>query len=446
MLKVRPFLLLILCFSVLLNAYANVNTFALFTEQNGSNASITHGKAVSINRSIKAAKIGQKITVDLLNGESLILTVTTKDRKANGTVVINATNSEQTSMILTIGKRQTFGSIDGPDFSYSLGFSPESGPLLMDNRNTDASRVRLENDMRFPPRTSNKPRLSEQQQAEKSKNKESNDIQDSKPDSHELVNPPADMTMLVVYSPEFAAGFGNDPESRIEQAIAFTNVALTSTGIDAQFRLVGTQEIDFNNSLTAGTLLNQATFATGAFTSLPDLRNQFGADMVSVLAYRSDFAPDSDFAANGVAWVNGDNPNFGFSVTRLSLFCCDSVFAHELGHNLGSGHERTSVSGNAPGSCSGGFTGFSCGHGVSGNFDTIMSRNVGTSINRFSNPSQRCNGLPCGIAQNQANAADNFTSFNISGFLVEQFRDNVTSPSPSDAVVPPFLFLLLDDD
>ena len=204
----RPFLLLILCFSVLLNAYANVNTISLLKEQTGSYASISHGKAVSINQSIKAAKIGQNITVDLLNGESLMLTITTKDRKANGTVVINATNSEQIRMILTIGKRQTFGSIDGPDLSYSLGFSPESGPLLMDNRSTDASKVRLENDMRFPPRTSNKQRLSERQQVEQSNSKESNDSQDNKPDSQEVVNLPADMTMLVVYSPEFAAGFG----------------------------------------------------------------------------------------------------------------------------------------------------------------------------------------------------------------------------------------------
>ena len=442
----RSIIALLLSFSVLFEAQAADQTMALFTNQTDSTANLANAKAVSLNTAIKLAKIGQNITVDLPNGESLVLQVVKKERKLNRTVVIHAKDAQETRMILTLGKRRNFGSIDSPNFSYTLGFSPISGQLLMDNRKTGASEVRLDNDMRFAPQTSSSTKVSPKEASEQINSVRSEATQSVTAETQPLVNQPADMTIFIVYSPEFAAGFGGDPVSRIEQAIAFTNQALTDTNIDGQFRLVGTQEIDFNNSLTAGTLLTQSQGASGAFSSLPDLRNQFGADMVAVLAYRSDFNPTSDFAANGIAFVNGSNPNAAFSVTRLSRFCCDSVFAHELGHNLGSGHERTSVSGNAPGSCSGGFTGFSCGHGVSGSFDTIMSRNVGASINRFSNPNQNCNGVPCGIAQGQANSADNFTSFNTSAFLIEQFRANVRLPGSGEAIVPPLLPLLLNDE
>lgn len=457
----RSILFLVLCLGVLLKAQAEDKIMTVFVEQSspvaaqGSLDMVDGAKSVTINRALKSATVGQNLLVELPDGNSLSLQLTKKERKPNRTVVIQATDANQTRLIITLGKRRNFGSINGPGFSYTLGFSKKSGQILMDNDKSRASEIRLDNDMRFPPRTSNKLRLPPQQQTEQLEtNQTDTDQQTSNqtdtPEPQATVAAPADMTLLVVYSPEFAAGFG-DPVSRIEQAIAFTNQALSDTGVDGQFRLVGAQEIDFDNSLTAGTLLTQATNGSNAFSSLPALRNEFGADMVSVLAYRSDFAPNSDFAANGIAWVNGDNPNFAFSVTRLAAFCCDSVFAHELGHNLGSGHERASVSGNSGGSCDdsfqpGGFTGFSCGHGVNGNFDTIMSRNVGASINRFSNPNQSCNGVPCGIAQSQQNSADNFTSFNISAFLIEQFRANIITPRSGDVVIPPILNLLLDEE
>ena len=447
--KVRSSLLFLLYVSALFEAQAANKELILFKNVQAQ-ARTDAGTAVSINKSIQSAEVEQSIRVDLPNGESLDLRVTKKERKPNRTIVIHARDSRETRMILTFGKRRIFGSISSTNFSYTLGFSPSSGQMLMDNRKSDASKVRLENDMVFAPRASNNIKPLPQEKSEKLNSEQGSDFlgtTNSEPQA--LTIAPADMTLLAVYSPEFAEGFGNDPEARIEQAIAFTNQALSDTNIDGQFRLVGTQEIDFDNSLTASTLLTQSQAGSNAFSSLPSLRNRYGADMVAVLAYRSDFSPNSDFAANGIAFVNGNNPNFAFSVSRLSLFCCDSVFAHELGHNLGSGHERAVVAGNPAGSCDsgfapGGFTGFSCGYAVEGDFDTIMSRNIGTSINRFSNPQQSCNGVPCGIAQNSNNSADNFSSFNISAFLVEQFRSNTRLGNSN--VVTPILPLLLDNE
>jgi hypothetical protein len=133
-------------------------------------------------------------------------------------------------------------------------------------------------------------------------------------------------------------------------------------------------------------------------------------------------------SANGVAWVNDNSPDFAFSATRLSVRCCNSVFAHELGHSLGSGHESESVNASSDGCNAFNFTGYSCGHGnASRKWGTIMSRlNSEIVGNVFSNPlSNDCLGEPCGIAQGQSGAADNTRSFNILRLLIENFRADV---------------------
>ncbi len=421
---------------------ASGQAMSLFDYPVEAKSSQSGAPGVSVNRAIRSAAVGQQVELKLPNGELLIVDVTNKDRKANGTVVVNAQNSDGVELVLTVGKKASFASISGPELSYSLGFDPSSGHYLT---NTEEARAALnfEGDMRFPPGSQARFKRG----LPKTKNQSS-----ALPDRQNNFALPADMTLLVVYSAEFGVGFG-DPVARIEQLVAFTNQALSSTGVDGQFRLVATEQLNFDNGLGIGTLLDQATCfnpndcANTAFSGLANLRDSVGADMVSVLS----FTPG--FSAAGVAWVNGDSPNFAFSSTRLSPGCCDSVFAHELGHNLGSGHERDSVN-PTDDSCDdsfqpGGFNGFSCGFGSqSAGFGTIMSRLNGR-VNRFSNPNQVCNGLPCGIPQGQANAADNFTSFNQSVFLIENFRANVTTPGSggngNGGIIVPIIPLLLDD-
>jgi hypothetical protein len=157
--------------------------------------------------------------------------------------------------------------------------------------------------------------------------------------------------------------------------------------------------------------------------------------------------------------VNADNPNFAFSSTRLSTRCCNSVFAHELGHNLGSQHERASVNDIGNVCNSNGFTNYSCGHGnASLNWGTIMSRlNSQIVGNVFSNPlSSDCLGEPCGIAEGQSGAADNTRSFNLARLLIKNFREDAVVVPPvqppsgmsnTDASgLPVIINLLLDDD
>ena len=429
------------CFSCLASlfsvAMAADMPMSLFEYQNSKSIIDSNIKYLVINQELKSAQVGQKLELKLPTGARISVTISDRQTKANQTTVVRAVGKDDVQMLITIGEKASFGSIDSPDISYSLGFDPAGGQFLSNNLERAASFIDLENDMMFPP--------SAKQGFKK-----------TLPEPLLNSSAPADMTLMIVYSPEFGLGMG-DPDTAIQQLVEFTNQSLSNTGVDGQFRLVAAVELDFDNELSNSTLLNQVTEGSGAFSSVPSLRNQVGADMVSVLSFS-----DTN-SASGLAWVNGDNPDFAYSVRRLSPVCCSLVFAHELGHNLGSGHERDSVN-PAAGSCDdgasrGGFNGFSCGYGVAGNFGTIMSRiqSNATSFNRFSNPNQICNGLPCGIAQGQANAADNFTSFNISAFLIEQFRPNVNPPTPEPnpraptsrnltAIIAPLVPLLLNDD
>lgn len=131
-------------------------------------------------------------------------------------------------------------------------------------------------------------------------------------------------------------------------------------------------------------------------------------------------------SVSGIAWVNGDLEQYAYSVTQFAVWGSDSVFAHELGHNLGSGHERISANLSQSSPCSGGYTGYSCGHG-NGSEGTIMSYLIDAAWNSvYSNPDLDCSGEPCGIPSVQSNSADNRTSFNITGPLIESFRVDPT--------------------
>jgi len=148
---------------------------------------------------------------------------------------------------------------------------------------------------------------------------------------------------------------------------------------------------------------------------------------------------------NGFEGISALREFFGISSSKLSPICCDLVFAHEVGHNLGSSHERLSVNPDQPSSCdtsvagNGGFTGFSCGHGVLGQWGTIMTGDEPNlprlGLNLFSNLSNACEGQPCGIAEGQPGQADNQRSFNITREIVSGYRDEVLSePTGSETI------------
>ena len=358
---------------------------------------------IQVNHSVSALSIGDRIDLPLLNGGTLAMNIDKKMTQPNGDVQFIGDIEGHGLAVITFGKDSVFANFSNRKHNYGIGLDENRQPFLIDH-NASTNTVDLGHDMRFPEGVPFKipNAFTTKQNAVKA-----------------TANNKSIVSLLILYSPQFATGFVN-PLTRINQMIAFTNAANDRSGVNIEFRLAHSQQVPFDNNANIGTLLDQVTNGTNAFSGVPALRNQYFADLVAVLPF------SSGGSVSGIAWVNGNREEYAYSVTQFAVWGSDSVFAHELGHNLGSGHERRSANPSQPSPCSGGFTGYSCGHG-NGSEGTIMSYLNDAAWNSvFSNPDLECNGEPCGVARGQSNSADNKTSFNITGPLIEAFRVDTT--------------------
>ncbi len=236
--------------------------------------------------------------------------------------------------------------------------------------------------------------------------------------------------IMVLYDATFMVRHAN-PVARINQLINITNTAYIDSGIAMRLKLVHSATIPLSPTTTNRTALDLITNGQAPFNSVSTLRDRYGADLVS-------FVRPFNQAAHlgcGVAWISGGthpaNMDYGFSVVSEgndingnNFFCSEYTFAHEIGHNLGSGHERPGVNPNQGAPCNGGVTGYSCGHGVHNSFGTIMTY-LRPRAELFSNPAFSCNGSPCGVSAGSSLSADNAASFNITVTNVAAYRDPV---------------------
>ncbi len=237
--------------------------------------------------------------------------------------------------------------------------------------------------------------------------------------------------VMVVYTA--AAKNANGGQSGIEALIALglslANTAFTNSQINTQFRLVHTGEIAYTETGNYNTDLGRLRNPTdGYMDDVHTLRNTHKADLVALIE-------DNIGDACGVAYVM-DSVNAGFADWAFSVVedaCVSSyTLAHELGHNMGSMHDRTE-----------GGTGaysYSFGHKEAGKFRTIMAYPCTPScprINHFSNPNVSYQGSwVTGIDHNTSPAAsaDNARAFTNALNTVANFRtggDTTAPPAPT---------------
>ena len=391
------------------NATAQPNELFQYLPSSGAEESQTaelRDKAtypIRINRDMSALNVGDWLDLPLPDGSTLSMNIEEKLSTPNGDVQFISRFEIDGLAVITFGQDSIFANFSNKQHNYGIGLDENRQSFLIDH-NASANTVDLGDDMRVPEDTPAKTFLNSSAQPST---------------ANATANNKSVVTLLALFSPQFANGFVN-PVTRINQMIAFTNAAYVRSGVHIELRLAHARQVSFNNSTDIGTLLDQVTNGTNAFSGVPALRNQHFADMVAVLPF------STGGSVSGVAWVNGDRERYAYSVSQFAAWGSDSVFAHELGHNLGSGHERRSANPAQNSPCSGGFTGYSCGHG-NGSEGTIMSYLNDAAWNSvFSNPNLDCNGEPCGIVKGQSNAADNKSSFNITGPLVEAFQVDTT--------------------
>ncbi|MEM1166878.1 MAG: reprolysin-like metallopeptidase [Planctomycetota bacterium] len=215
--------------------------------------------------------------------------------------------------------------------------------------------------------------------------------------------------IYIVYTPaaSTAAGGTSAILALIDLAIASTNQAYTDSGVDAELRLVGVDEIAYSeNGLPNNTHLNRLqTAGDGFLDSALDERDVLAADLVSLIVSDEDGTNNAGFAFFP--------PGFTSVVEVGSFF--PFVFAHEIGHNRGGSHELADPGAVRIFPFASAFT-FTAG-GLTR--ETIMNASINSdTILRFSNPDASFLGVPTGIA----NVSDNALAFESTLDDVNQLR------------------------
>lgn len=252
--------------------------------------------------------------------------------------------------------------------------------------------------------------------------------------------------VLLGYTNGLATQYGgaSAATSLVTSLVAQTNAAYQRSGVNMRIRLVSTLQVNYADNSDNADVLQQLTgynadtgqpiTPNAAFTALRAAREEFGADLVSLV--RQHRSPEQNGC--GIAWLLGAEQSgisasdeaFGYSVVSygqdvdegdgFTYFCSDYSLAHEFGHNMGQAH-------NTDDSEYAGVHAYSYGYreASSTGFYTIMAypQQDGSQfeIPNFANPAVNYSGRPTGVA----NASDNVRSLNLTMPIVSEFRDIV---------------------
>lgn len=242
--------------------------------------------------------------------------------------------------------------------------------------------------------------------------------------------------VVVGYTSGYAAELGGQSQAvtRLNNLIETANQAYVNSQVNAAVRMVHALQVNYPDNTANKTALEELTgYRSGsgpipvpaALQPLRDAREVHGGDLVTLV--RRFNSPENEGC--GIAWLigggrrgidAGDAP-YGYSVAsdlnnkadldevdKKSYICREETLAHELGHNMGSQHDRVTATEN--GELKYGVFTYSFGHktdATAGNFYTVMAYGDSGqfSYRVFSNPRTTfCGGLPCGVAEQADNA------------------------------------------
>lgn len=221
-------------------------------------------------------------------------------------------------------------------------------------------------------------------------------------------------------------------KQRIKYLVNVSNRAYQDSFINMRLRLVHTRPTAYTERGSNSLALADLAGAKGSFAGVPALRNQYGADLVLLLRpYYVNASKNCGIAYVGFSRGSGADAGSAFGVISdgksreapTNYYCGLSTFTHEVGHILGTVHDR--VYSGFPGKFS-----YSYAWGIDNKFGTIMSY-YGPSVMLFATPKlpTQCVGLPCGYAEGKPNSSDQTRTINFTGPYVAKYRaTKVTTP------------------
>jgi hypothetical protein len=378
-------------------------------------------RALPFLQSIQSVQQGELISFYPPTGETYEYEVSTQHEGKDGNINLTAIveGCETCSMTLVAGKSGSFGRIQTPEATYQL--TVENGQTKLINLYAPGNIIVPKiNDTAIPPR----PQQNLASQA-------AEDTSTTVPDpftaaSEELLASSTTIDLMIFYSAGIVEDYPGDLlQTRLNYLVTLANAAYQRSNIDATLRLVHSEQVNYSDALSNDDALKAITNGTAPFENTATQRTNHGADLVMIL--RS-FNKDTHGGC-GLAWVTGHNGDFsgyaqyGYSAVSDgsdgNYYCTDLTATHELGHNLGSTHDRANASGSSPAYP------YAYGYGIDGTFGTIMSY-LHPEVDRFSNPNQIACGpsekqVACGVDENADDSANNTLSINNAAPAIADF-------------------------
>ena len=228
--------------------------------------------------------------------------------------------------------------------------------------------------------------------------------------------------IAVLYTPGAMGSVGGQyaVTNRITRAIADTNLALANSRVNATVRLVYSGEINYTESGSINTDLMNLQQGARGLGGVNSIRNQYGADIVSLWV-----GPGSSDEAGRAFQPDNSSVNQsseGFNVVQARYAVDNFVFAHEIGHNLGAGHDHSDPTPRS----------IPYAYGKSfylGNYhvgDMMSDGNV-ERVGVYSNPDVSFRGVATGNPDNSAQPADNAHVMNDFASIVASYRPSVVA-------------------
>jgi len=143
--------------------------------------------------------------------------------------------------------------------------------------------------------------------------------------------------VMVVYTPaaRISQGGTNAMKSLIDLGIADTNAAYANSGVTQRIRLVYAGEVNYQETNLIADLARLQGIADGFMDEVHELRNLYGADVVSLWGNYSAGCGQ----ANLMTTEEAGFANLAFNVVERNCATSNYSFAHELGHNMGLQHD-----------------------------------------------------------------------------------------------------------